>query len=234
MYERRTVAFLDLLGFKSAIEKTPRNLLLVLKVRDALKSMAEFATPAGQREPKGSQLAVAYVQSFSDSIVICGGPAWVLQQVTRLTWSLLPLGFAIRGGVVTGDIYYSDGVVFGPALIQAWRTEKEDAKVPRVLIPKSSAKEIVASDINLLSVWCATDKDDAASFVDFLRPRENNIGLQGGPSYQTVMASARCMICESLRAQADNSVRQKYLWLRDYFNSTIRLYKLSEEQITES
>src|SRR5437870_3425007 len=112
MYERRTVAFLDLLGFKRAIQRAENNLWLLLRVREALQSITTYAS-VSKSGLGGSLLPGAYAQSFSDNIVICGQSDWVFYQVTKLIRELFTVGFAVRGGITVGNIYYADGLVFG-------------------------------------------------------------------------------------------------------------------------
>src|ERR1700756_3728702 len=44
------------------------------------------------------------------------------------------LGFLIRGGIALGGLYHSSDIVFGEALIDAYRLESKVAVYPRILI----------------------------------------------------------------------------------------------------
>ena len=53
-----------------------------------------------------------------------------------LSWAsdyLLREKFLLRGGVTIGDLFHQQGIIFGPALVEAVKIEETDAMYPRFI-----------------------------------------------------------------------------------------------------
>jgi hypothetical protein len=83
-------------------------------------------------------------QSISDAVALSAAPnaagldalCTAAEELSRM---LLRSGYFPRGGITKGSLYHDHSMVFGPALIAAYRLETEVAKYPRILIPRSVA-----------------------------------------------------------------------------------------------
>ena len=51
---------------------------------------------------------------------------------------LINKGIYVRGGVVFGDIIHNKNISWGPALIEAYKLEENDAIYPRIIIDKNA------------------------------------------------------------------------------------------------
>jgi len=142
LYEKRLVAYLDILGWSEACKvETDRVATAAKAIHDAAN---DYSTETKDRivrlsdEIKGEtnpMYMAVQAGAFSDNYVLSmpvGFGFRILQSAAALSIKLLQLGFLTRGGVTIGEIYHRDNVVFGPALIEAVALEKE-AHYPRLL-----------------------------------------------------------------------------------------------------
>jgi hypothetical protein len=139
VYSDRVVAYLDLLGFS--------NLVLDGRAEDALFALEqvqqtqERAVKEKSKNPEWFDFSM-----FSDSIavsidLVSGDPkvsmelrAWILVNFVRSVYlARLKAGVLVRGAIVRGGLYHEDPIVFGPALVAAYRDEMR-AVYPRVVV----------------------------------------------------------------------------------------------------
>lgn len=143
--------YVDLLGVRAAIIEQDHYRL------DALTNLLhEIATLRGsfqvQEQPieSGRQFILRpEISTFSDHIVISfeleelkklGGNEYFSGIITaeKLISSLalesLRLGMLIRGGATLGHLHHKGGVVFGPAMVEAYELESSVATYPRVVV----------------------------------------------------------------------------------------------------
>jgi hypothetical protein len=152
-YEQHLTTFVDLLGFSETSFSDPKKTDALLQL---LQRLSHFQSEAGT-DWLGEKGASAFIvrpaiSSFSDNIVISFPLSQVLdfaEDDNILALSLLlpnlryivgdiaaeafTLGFLIRGGIPLGGLYHSSGVVFGEALIEAYRVEREVSLNPRIV-----------------------------------------------------------------------------------------------------
>jgi hypothetical protein len=151
------VAFLDVLGFTKEMSQAYKEGIhagLLRDLRSALTSAREKAFPVAY--PLAIEYPPAYryreqvefrqVKAFTDNIVI-GVPlssppdraheAELGSLIESLCWYQLEMatrGFFVRGGIGIGDLYIDEDIVFGDALIEAYRIESEVARDPRIVL----------------------------------------------------------------------------------------------------
>lgn len=166
-YEERLVCFINLLGFKSAIDESVSNVRLLSALHESLSqfegsrlvnllhesvpvltSKGEFtsAGEAGTTALVQKQWPIAVTQ-FSDSFVLScpatnpGSCLMLLRAIDALQkvffWQL---GMLMRGGVSKGAlIHIQGGPLFGPAMNEAYALESKLAIYPRVLFDPQAA-----------------------------------------------------------------------------------------------
>lgn len=131
-YEKRAVAFLDILGFTDLIKEQGHEseILAVFEHLRFRASQVERASKTG-----GMQFT-----AFSDCIVLSAelrdgfGAFRMAAYVGYLVLDLLARGFLVRGGLTVGDLYHKNGMVFGPAMIDAYALESKNAIYPRIAV----------------------------------------------------------------------------------------------------
>lgn len=138
-YKVRIVAFLDILGWKSAVlSKDEEGSSVVKALGKALSQMRGAATYFNSLSKILPQHQEAFgtplVTQFSDSLVISVddsslGKKTLQDALFILTSSLIEHGMLLRGGVVRGEILHDEAMVFGPALITAYQLESEIASM---------------------------------------------------------------------------------------------------------
>lgn len=153
-YEEQFTAFVDLLGFAEAITAADADRLgNVLRM---LRSLAEQRSESDYVPDVEGRLVLVKpaISVFSDHIVVSyplmpieadrqnrGGAAFVVEGhfsllLARMAASALEIGFLIRGGATVGKLYHGNGVVFGEALVDAFRLESRTSVYPRVTMSK--------------------------------------------------------------------------------------------------
>jgi len=162
-YGQAIVAFLDLLGFNSAIHSRwpdgPTSAVRAfLNVRESLPSAGKQVEWGIFSKPDESDL-VTYrcrFQGFADSLVISvavpGGinigefsiaSAGVFTNVREAWKACICGGFTIRGAIEVGPIFWNLTDIVGPALSNAITIEKRDSSSSRVLVGPAFVRGLV-------------------------------------------------------------------------------------------
>lgn len=143
-YEQRLVAFVDVLGWSSLVRRSvehPEEIAglniassYLSFVPQGTAKMREFFAKHDVEDPIRIDAT-----HFSDSLVLScplKTPATnsLMSQLQLTCMSLLYSGRYTRGAVVVGLIYHRENVLFGPALLEAVRIEREVAKYPRIVV----------------------------------------------------------------------------------------------------
>jgi hypothetical protein len=148
-------AFIDLLGFSEASSDTDdftraRVLALLMNLSSARSEFAFNSTPL----ENGQRVEIRpTISTFSDHIVISypikkiaaalgADDATAAHHILanfsgtlqRIALSALSIGLLVRGGATVGNLYHANGIVFGDALIDAYRLESSVAVYPRVVL----------------------------------------------------------------------------------------------------
>ena len=152
-YEKRIFAFVDILGFADLVEESERDTTKILRIYqllDRAKSMAHLPVSHIFQTLK-VDLAKFRSHTFSDTVTMsCPFEsfdyfnaiiAWVMRY-QYLMWA--EEGTFLRGAIVYGKIFddESSSMVFGPAMVAAYRLETTKARWPRVLVDSSMLKEL--------------------------------------------------------------------------------------------
>ena len=172
-YQEHIVAFVDYLGFSAAIDSSDEASRATI-----LRQLVSLAAMRGnfyveKIDPKRTRLRAA-ISTFSDNIVISysvpglmaeGGRSradalslaigQIAGTIGRHAYEALRNGFLIRGGLTVGNLYHANGVVFGEALVDAYRIESTTSIYPRVVISPSIVKEFAPT----FKPWFLKDAD---------------------------------------------------------------------------
>lgn len=159
------VAFIDFLGVKEMIANDDDGKLLIV-FRAACKAALRMCKQILNDEDEVT------IKMFSDNLVLCkrinksdsktadvqGAMRRVLVAASLFQYFVLDtIGVLVRGGVTVGELYIDNMMVWGQALVDAYRIENEIALYPRIVIdPKLIASEHGSSVLAYDSI----EKDD--------------------------------------------------------------------------
>ena len=155
-YEERILAFIDILGFKSMIAESEKNVNRIKKIHRALEFLKnqekneEWSTELVEIEESAQYKGVEnFIISdkiscmcFSDSIIVSVLAKdkineYVSTLITRISLigaKLMTEGILLRGVITIGKLLHSDGIIMGQALIDAYELEKNIAGDARIII----------------------------------------------------------------------------------------------------
>jgi hypothetical protein len=153
VFTNHVVLYLDFLGVSDAAsawkEDRAASLIELLKVIAA--SRAPFDIEGESLPDGGYKLRVTpETSTFSDHVVATWPVVddWPLSKellmdmylklsqdkVSQIAAQALRIGLLVRGGLTMGPLYHADGVVFGEAMVDAYRLESRVSIVPRVAV----------------------------------------------------------------------------------------------------
>jgi hypothetical protein len=127
----------------------------------------------------------------------------------------------VRGGISVGDFHIRERLIFGPALVAAYDLEQA-ANNPRIVLdePARDAKRTfrAAARGPHTSVAPLIEDGDGRVFVDYL-------GLQlDEPDAEASLRVHRDVVSEKLNETRNaKSIWEKYRWVAEYHNATLRL-----------
>lgn len=252
-YERRIVAFIDILGFKEIVKQSEQDttkIELLYSVLDFLKGWEtsdkwdlKFVEIEEDAQKKGVDnfdiRGKTNTTSFSDSIVVS---VKVGENVNEMTSTLvvnlayigailIEKGILFRGGLTIGNILHNDnGTVFGQALIDAYHLETKSAKYPRIVLSDKLIRELN------YPIETKRNRFPYHQYID--RFEDGCIGFHQMIYYQVIeswtemtsekmidsLAKVRKTIINGLDNSFENpDVFEKYKWLKEQYNKLIIL-----------
>jgi hypothetical protein len=252
-YEKRLVAFIDILGFKEIVkqsENASSKVELIYSVLNYLKNweisknwdlkLVEIEEDAQKRGVENFDIrGKTNSTSFSDSIVVSVKvdnnvnemASTLIVNLANIGAILFEQGILFRGGLTIGNIIHNEnGTVFGQGLIDAYKLESSSAKYPRVIL-----SDKLISKLN----YPITTKRDRYPYHQYIdRFEDGCVGFHQMQYYQ-VMESWEEMTTEKLTTSLDKirkviikgldnsfekpDVFEKYKWLKEQYHKLIIL-----------
>jgi hypothetical protein len=252
-YEKRIIAFIDILGFKEIIKQSEYDASKIELIYAALNYLKGWETPdewtlkyieieedaqkrgVGSFDLKGK----VNVTAFSDSIVVSikvnddvnEMVSTLIANLAYIGVILIERGILIRGGLTIGNIIHTeDGTVFGQGLIDAYQLETRSAKYPRIVLSDKL--------INLLSYPLKTKRERYPYHQYLDRFEDGCVGFHQMIYYQVMeswtemtasklisgLSNIRKTIIYGLDNSFENSdVFEKYKWLKLQYDKLIIL-----------
>lgn len=248
-YERRVVAFIDILGFKEIVKQSETDTSKIDLIYSVLKYLKDWETSGSwnlklieieddaQRKgiPNFDIRGKTNSTAFSDSIVVS---VKVDNNVNEMTSTLvvnlayigavlIEKGILFRGGLTIGNIIHNEnGIVFGQGLIDAYMLETKNAKYPRIVLSDKLIKELN---------YPIETKRNSYPYHQYLgRFDDGCVGFHQMIYYQIVeteitkekltesLDKIRKEIIKGLDLSFENSdVFEKYKWLKEQYNALI-------------
>jgi hypothetical protein len=249
-YDKTLVSYVDVLGFAELLkERTPTD------VARLLTTMKQNFAAGGRVHRTRNDEIVKIFKSFNFSDLIVRTTRiepvadvgeiidWELYYLSENQLSLAVEGILIRGAICVDDLVAEreDSIVFGPALVRSYRLEREYAVYPRIVIDRDLIYE--AKDEGYIATWqdFYSQGEDGAYFVDYLFGVSLTglvAGLPGDqPNAEERIRQHRDMIVNFIakritgqNRQVSERIKQKWMWLALYHNSTMLRLKKRLEQ----
>jgi hypothetical protein len=223
-------AHLDILGYSDYISelfKDGKGEKELVRLRNALDEAYQDLKARPNKQIFSDKLRFQ-VRSFTDNLFI-GYPipehddAWgvlrtVVDYIGHLQMTLALDGYFIRGAISVGDLYVDEDIVFGPALMEAVRAEKQLAVFPRVVLCDSAEEPFQAEleDKKVLNVLIDSDR---RVFIDYLNASVM-IAQPGGPVFTEFLEGHKTTIVAKLEQFTNKPyIRAKYEWAAIYHNA---------------
>ena len=141
--------------------------------------------------------------------------------VERITSLLFECSSACRGGIAFGKLYHKDNIVFGPAMIEAYKIEQE-AIYPRIIISKDIIASLSKNELSRLKKIWITQDDDQQFFIDIIKSYASCDKYN-----ETVTSFTHCMhwlLSLHLKHKCLKTC-DKYNWYRVRFNALLKRVK---------
>jgi hypothetical protein len=157
-YKDRIVGYLDILGWSEllrASEETPGRLHPVMRAAVNLVAARQTAEALGAKALQAMDLKAS---QFSDCFVVsaypgrCGhltGEQTVAMQLEVTTGLLLRAGIYTRGALVRGGLFHDKDLLFGPALVRAYKIERDVSRFPRIVVDRDVVRVLDPSTVRL-------------------------------------------------------------------------------------
>ena len=240
MIGKRILVYLDILGFKSALNSSDNEKIhtLLQAIKQSNKSYQHEMTPSGQ-----DTYSIDFnpeISSFSDHIVISISehdekhndkmPLWLriselIRQYTSFCIFILEHGYLVRGALTYGELHHEGNFIYGQALVDAHKIESEIAAYPRIIIDYSMQDLIKKTNPNNVDSMYPTKQDfDGLYYIDWLGNRMAFLGPdQNDLLNQTI--KIKDIIEQNLKKAHDKKECKTFkywFWMAQYFNATPR------------
>lgn len=262
-YEKRLIAFIDILGFKDIVkqsEKDPSKIELIYSVLEYLKDwektekwdlkFVEIEESAQYKGVNNFDLrGKTNTTSFSDSIVVSVQvddnvnemASTLIVNLAYIGTVLLEKGILFRGGLTIGNIIHIDnGTVFGQGLIDAFMLETRSAKYPRIVLSDKLITELnypLETKRNRYPYHQYLDRydDGCVGFHQLIYYQVIESWTEMTPELLTEsLNKVRKVIISGLDSSFEKpEVFEKYKWLKEQYNKLIILSDFDYETKTE-
>jgi hypothetical protein len=246
-YEERYVAFIDILGFRSLVNRAEADANLFERIVSALKEKETYSEIGkmmdsfSDSDPNRFFRDMFRMTTFSDNIVISTknntiGLGLITTLVAIICNRLLHQGIFTRGAISKGKLIHTNPIVLGAGLIKAYELEKTAAIYPRILIDENIVSEMDALKKQGGALDLRRRDFDGLWHLHIFHPALLEMNSQTSKSeYRALnnhdyMALGRKEIEISLRSD-DVGVRAKSGWLARYFNECAVSFGLSKIQV---
>jgi hypothetical protein len=241
-YEKRVVAFIDILGFKNSVDKSNKDEKEYERILQTLKDLKEFfVNPKDDSKLKVDKALNSDTQiiQVSDSLVISrliqekGGIYHLLKDCALAIHLLISNGFLCRGAIKVGNMYHKDTTLFGDAFIKAYLAESEE-RLPIIkfdsdlfdLVKEYSGQKEGYEDweIDFIKKNCK-ELMTGIYYLDYFTDYDDRVGGGEGTASKHY-SKLREIIIEGLQIPKTSSAYEKYRWAADQFNKTAKNYGL--------
>ncbi len=221
-YSNKIIAFVDVLGITALIEQHRNN--DEYKAIDKIEKMRKIVEDSTKIMKQTKSVDLEYLQ-ISDSFVFVCDPKTVILLIELLSTIQMRIvtecRFLLRGAITIGDAIVREfgKFIIGPAYIQAYRLQENDAIYPRIIVDKSVTKAIKKSTHSIKS-YLQRDLDKEF-FVDYIKVYMNKESLskqkiKSRLGREDIFRYLKDCFNENYQKEKHN-ISQKYGWTIQYY-----------------
>lgn len=225
-YKECYVAFIDILGFKNLIDKSNFEdiysiFLLVLNFEPHPLLKNEDVYKDIHYTIMSDSIIIYIDVTITDGFMALTDVCSQIQM--KLSRNNPP--FFVRGGIAKGTLYHHNNILFGTGLTNAYILENTSAIYPRIIFTEKlrqlaleNTKKFYIFDYN--SMFYKKDNDEmyyinflhAFNYIPTVAPKSVEESIQVNNKYfHTLLGHVN----EVLGTEIDQSIRKKYLWLKN-------------------
>lgn len=217
-YEKKLVAFLDLLGITHEIRSnTNGNENIIISKMTKIKEIVEIEI---EDSPISDKMSMLYI---SDSFIfVCEQDALAnfLALLSNIQMRVLvECKTMLRGALEYGDVIVQDNgkQIIGPAYIDAYQKQEHDAIFPRIIIGNSVLGLINSNEEQYEQIVVSQDRETSLDYIDVymtlehLTKKDIVTRLRREGIYDYLFSAY-----EQYNQKNNSSVRAKYAWTINY------------------
>lgn len=220
-YKSCYFAYIDLLGFKEIVKAKTCSEIVEIFNEAKKRYIINQITDENEEIPViPSEEIHYYIMSDSICIYIDDNVpyafpilAWLCTffQVRMLC---LDTPVFVRGSITKGKIYSDSNVLFGPALVEAYLRAEKLARVPRIIIPVQlydETKDQTERAMRKGFTYLEQDGFYVTNYINYFCVHSSTVAYRE-KVYQ--------FVCNALNTSLDQSIREKYLYVKtlmDYY-----------------
>lgn len=232
-YRKHLCAFIDILGYKNLVEtvdKSSNPMLFIKKleslIQKGITSYIKFMNESPKKLCPDKSKEFNY-EIFSDSIIITTSIEDDISEgdftrkliclcliLAEIQVESMQYGIIYRGGISIGNHYKSKNILFSKALVNAYLTESEEARYPRIVVDTIHNEDNYLTFPRVLETLLEAElliKDDNCYFVDYVY-RLKRYG------YRYVEKHKKYIETNLVSNKETTKVLEKYIWLAEYHN----------------
>jgi hypothetical protein len=247
-YEERYIAFIDILGFTSLVNRAEKDASLLEKLASILEEVATFTRidveMTSTSDPKIFFNDMFRMSTFSDNIVISTkintvGLVLIAFISAMICNKFLHLGIFTRGAITKGKLIHTTEIVLGDGLIRAYNIYNTTSVYPRIILDNDIVKEmdgiVKLGDPDLRrqdfdGLWHLHILHHKMLKHDIFTTKTLNDSINN-LEYMTL---CRQEIENTVKINSNNlSIKAKIGWLVKYFNEYAEGYGLDKIKIIE-
>lgn len=229
-YEERYVAFIDVLGFKSLVDRAEADAKLLERLATNLEEVRTYSAlgatmdASAINDPENFFHNMFRMSTFSDSIIISTkinliGLGLIAMLSGIMCNKLLHQGIFTRGAISAGKLIHTESIAFGAGLIRSYSLENSAAIYPRILIDERIVHDMDALAKQGGSPELRRQDFDGLWHLHILHSSlSHNAASDSKELDSEYMALARQEIEDAFRSAENLAVKAKIFWLARYFN----------------
>lgn len=125
----------------------------------------------------------------------------------------------MHGGLTFGKVFHEDGIVFGPALNEAYDLESKKANFPRILA-SSKLVNLFDSEKNGGTYNCFTQAGDGKYYLDYLPTAITHL-RDGRNIYSKIIQDKIIQLNSLPHSEEKNEILKKWTWFENNFTRSL-------------